>query len=264
MDFSSSTRKWVVAFSVALFANTAQADGLSDLKQALSKLKGTTPVAARITNQIERFRGSGDDLDVKKGLVTITAFDDENGLVIRYDADTLQRIDTEARAKAEDETAPTPTIMGLDNNLNTMDMRMKFSAVAHLEKRLTQARFEFEEEIEYQGRTLRMLHFYLPINAIISDKTTRKYVDSFEAGYSIIIDEQGNPVESELLFNGRGRAYIVLSVRAEVSSKTTYQVFGERLLQMTNEYKGRFESSLWPDSEYSGGHQLEIIDPNDF
>ena len=104
------------------------------------------------------------------------------------------------------------------------------------------------------------LGFELPMEAIISDKTTRKYVDKFDASYHITIDKEGNPVESEMSFKGRGRAYIVLSVKAELSAKSTYQVYGERLLQLTNEYEGTFKSSLWPDSRYSGGHELTVLE----
>lgn len=245
----------------ALASSQSFASGLQDLQSALAKLKGNTPVSALVTNRFEQSRGSGDDLVVKSGEVTVKANDDEQGLTMRYDAQVLQLMDEEAKARAQDEDANTPTLMGLNNNMSTMDMRLKFSSAAHLEKRLMQARFVTEEAFEHDGEELRKLLFDLPINAIISDKTTRKYVDSFDAEYSIVVDGDGNPVASELTFNGRGRAYIVLSVKAEVSNRSTYQVHGERLLQMTNEYQGRFESSLWPDSEYNGGHQLTLIEP---
>lgn len=243
-----------------LASGSAFANGLADLQSALSRLQGTTAVSAEITNRFEQSRGSDDDVVVKNGLVKIKASDGENGLTVFYNAATLKLMDEESKAKAEDEDVETPTLMGLNNNMGTMDMRLKFSSAAHLEKRLMQATFVAEEDVEYQGQNLRKLKFDLPINAIISDKTTRKYVDKFDAFYNIIIDDVGNPVESELFFKGRGRAYIVLSVKAEVSNKSTYQVYGERLLQITNDYQGKFASSLWPDSEYSGGHELKVIE----
>lgn len=253
----------VSLFCVNLVSVNAYADGLADLKAALTQLKGNTPVSAKITNRFEQARGSGDDIEVKKGEVTVRASDNESGLSVLYDASILQLMDEEAKAKAEDEEAQTPTLMGLNNNMGTMDMRLKFSSAAHLEKRLLQASFLSEESLQRDGLTLRKLHFELPIDAIISDKTTRKYVDKFDASYNIIIDQAGFPVESEMSFKGRGRAYIVLSVKAEVSSRSTYQVHGERLLQISNDYRGKFTSSLWPDSEYFGGHELELLDTVD-
>lgn len=238
----------------------AFADGLADLQSALAKLQGTTAVPAEITNRFEQSRGSDDAVVVKNGFVKIKASDGKNGLIVFYDVGTLKLMDEESKAKAADEEVATPTLMGLNNNMGTMDMHLKFSSAAHLEKRLMQAAFVAEEEVEYEGQNLRKLKFDLPINAIISDKTTRKYVDKFDASYNIIIDDAGNPLESELSFNGRGRSYIVLSVKAEVSNKTKYKVHGKRLLQVTNDYRGKFASSLWPDSEYSGGHELQVLD----
>lgn len=247
----------VVAMSAAM-GGKAMADGLADLKNALANLKGNSPVTAQITNVFEQARGEGDEIVVKKGYVQVKASDDINGLQVFYDAQTLRLMDEESLAKAEDEDAPTPTLMGLNNNLGTMDMRLKFSSAAHLEKRISQSTFVSEKEIEHEGKTLRKLTFDMPMEAIITDKTTRGYVDKFDASYTIIIDANGNPVESELNFNGKGRAYIVLSVKAEVFSKSTYQVLNDRLLQMTNSYGGNFKSSLWPDSSYQGGHEMQL------
>lgn len=247
----------VVAMSTAMSGHVL-ADGLSDLKNALANLKGNSPVTAQITNVFEQTRGEGDEVVVKKGYVQVKASDDVNGLQVFYDAQTLRLMDEESLAKAEDEDAPTPTLMGLNNNLGTMDMRLKFSSANHLEKRISQSTFISEEEIERDGVTLRELTFEMPMEAIITDKTTRGYVDKFDASYTIVIDENGYPIESELNFNGKGRAYIVLSVKAEVYSKSTYQVLNDRLLQITNQYGGNFKSSLWPDSSYEGGHEMQI------
>lgn len=248
------------AVCLSVVSTSAFANGLTDLKAALERLKGATPVTAEISNRFEQVRGSDDDQEIKNGFVKIKASDNQDGMAVFYDSDTLALIDAEAKARADDEDAETPTIRGLDNNLNTMDMRIKFSSAAHLEKRLSQASLVSEEELELNGETFRKLRFELPMEAIISDKTTRKYVDKFDASYHITIDKEGNPVESEMSFKGRGRAYIVLSVKAELSAKSTYQVYGERLLQLTNEYEGTFKSSLWPDSRYSGGHELTVLE----
>lgn len=261
VDFNKALKIPISLICLSLSSVNSYAGGLEDLKAALSRLKGHTPVKAQITNRFEQARGSGADVDVKKGEVTVEASDNEQGLSVLYDANLLRLIDEEEKARVEDEDAQTPTLMGLNNNMGTMDMRVKFSSAAHMEKRLMQANLVSEEEIERDGQRLRKLQFDLPIDAIISDKTTRKYVDKFDANYSIVIDDSGYPVESEMSFKGKGRAYIVLSVKAEVSNRSTYQVYGERLLQMTNEYEGKFTSSLWPDSEYFGGHEMIIGDP---
>ncbi|MBE1301201.1 MAG: hypothetical protein GJ680_14995 [Alteromonadaceae bacterium] len=142
----------VVAMSTAMSGHVL-ADGLSDLKNALANLKGNSPVTAQITNVFEQTRGEGDEVVVKKGYVQVKASDDVNGLQVFYDAQTLRLMDEESLAKAEDEDAPTPTLMGLNNNLGTMDMRLKFSSANHLEKRISQSTFISEEEIERDGVT---------------------------------------------------------------------------------------------------------------
>ena len=135
---------------LSLPSASVYADGLSDLQNALARLQGATAVSAEITNRFEQSRGSDDDVVVKNGFVKIKASDGENGLTVFYDAATLKLMDDESKAKAEDEDVETPTLMGLNNNMGTMDMRLKFSSAAHLEKRLMQATFEEEQEVEYQ------------------------------------------------------------------------------------------------------------------
>ena len=140
-----------------------------------------------------------------------------------------------------------------------MDLLVMFTSTANIEKRLSQASFLLEDKVELNSITRRRLKFDLPMEAIISDVNTRKYVDKFTCSYHIIIDDEGNPLQSEISFKGSGRAYLVLSVKVEQSGTSHYKVYGDRLVQIYSEYNGVITTSLSPDYGFSGGHELTVL-----
>ncbi len=241
--------------AAGICTNPVYADGLQDLKLALASLDSKTEIQGLVRNHIERVRGEGKDEVIKSGMAEVAVSDGEEGLKITYDNATLIKLDEESKAKAKDENADTPTMMAFDD-LGAIAVRNIFSSVAELEKRLSQSDFIEETEIEFEGKRARKLMFELPLEAIITEKATRDYVDRFEGSYEIIIDDFGYPLQSQISFSGKGRAYVVLTVRIDSTSSTRYQVIGDRLVQASNEFYGSFSSSLFPDSRYQGGHEL--------
>jgi len=233
-------------------ASTAFANGLEDLMQALSSLQGSKPITATLTSEVEVNRGDGDDKVIRTGNVDVVLHDGANGLQVTYSNDVMANIDIEANERVKDEDANTPTLNAVDR-LDATEMRSYLSASSSLLRRVEQATFLDEEVVDYQGKHYRMLSFELPMKSIISDKKTREYVDRFESQFQVIIDDQGIPLETRLDFNGKGRAYIVLSMKAFGNGLSQFTVVDNRLVTVRQEF-----TSGW-DSTFGEGSFKEVI-----
>ena len=130
------------------------------------------------------------------------------------------------------------------------ELKNILTAASSIERMITLATFIDEQSFEQNGQNLRKLTFELPMNAIINDKRTREYVKKFASNYEVIIDDEGLPLSSTLTFSGKGRAYIVLSVKAHGYSKANYQVVNQRLVQTMEENGSTFDSTFGYSERY--------------
>lgn len=254
-----SVRRNTYAHSILLSAavtlsTTAFADGLSDLKQALTRLQTESNISAVMDSSIISQRGEDKDRVIKKGHVQVQLKDGGDGLQVTYSNAVLRKIETESREKIANEEAETPTLDAL-RNLSATDFRSMLSAASSLERRLSQAKFIEETNTVFQGKPARVLHFTLPVESVISDKKTRGYVSKFESEYRVVIADDGSPLESHFEYRGKGRAYIVIRVEAFGSNSAQYKVLNGRLLRVRSENKSGY-SSTFGDGESTETYTL--------
>lgn len=241
---SNVNNKLLLICALAIMtSHTAMADGLSDLRAALSRLQGNSPISARLESTIIDNRGDGKDKVVKNGNVEVNLKDGEHGLQVTFSNHVLKSADEESNLRIKDEEADTPTLNAVDR-LEATELRTYLSSSSSLLRRLDQAMFIDEQEVVYYGEVVRVLNFELPMKTIVSDKRTREYVDEFEGKFQVIIDDEGVPLETQLNFKGEGRAYIVLSMKAYGTGTTKFKVVDERLVTMHQELTTRFESTF--------------------
>ncbi len=221
----------------------AFADGLSDLKSALERLQGNSPISAILEATIIENQGEGKDKVVKNGNVEINLQDGEQGLQITYSNQVLKNADEESNLRVKDEDADTPTLNAVDR-LEATELRALLSSASSLLRRLEQATFIDEQEVVYYGKAVRVLNFELPMRTIVNNKKTREYVDKFEGKFQVIIDDDGTPLETQLNFKGNGRAYIVLSLKAYGTGTTKFKVVNERLVTVHQEFTNGYESTF--------------------
>ncbi|WP_448568208.1 hypothetical protein [Thalassotalea ganghwensis] len=221
----------------------ALADGLSDLTSKLALLKGSQPIKATLNTQTSYQQGDGKDKVIKNGLGEVILSANTTGLQVTYSDETLLKLEQEARAQIKDENAPTPTLNAINRNSAT-ELKNTLSAASSIERMIAQATYIGEQSFEQDNQTLRKLSFDLPMQAIINDKRTREYVSKFSSNFEVVIDDEGVPISSELTFSGKGRAYIVLSVKAHGFSRSTYQVIHQRLVQTLEESGSTFDSTF--------------------
>jgi hypothetical protein len=234
----------------SLISHNAIADGLSDLKGALERLNGSELITAYYQSQFLEISDADDEDDRKEnnGLVKVQISDSEQGLQVTYDQAVMNKIEAESMQKSLDEKSDTPTLNAV-RDINATRMRNLLSAAPNLLRRIAKAEFVGEEQHEFEGQPARLLTFSLPLEAIIDDKKTREYVSKFEGKYSILIDDNGVPLESKTQFKGKGRAFVILSVKANSSNYNRYQVIDNRLVRVHNEYRREFSSTFGDNLE---------------
>jgi len=215
-----------------LGAPPSHADGLADLKGALARLQGQTPLKATLEVRTFDRHGEGADATEKQGQASVSLEEGARGLQVLYGRDTLARMDAESRQLARDPKARTPTVWGIGSLASTEIVTMT-SAASALARHVDEAQFRTEKADTWGGKAARMLTFSIPIDKLPPDQ--RKYVKEFDGTLSVWIAADGTPLASETHVAVKGRAFIVVSFDAVDDWNTTYAVLGDRLVALRDE-----------------------------
>jgi hypothetical protein len=212
----------------------AHADGVADLKAALARLPGTSPVKASIEATTWSRAGEGKEKDEQHGYAAIEIEEGPRGLQLRYARELMQRAEDEERAHAQDPNAPTPAgnAMGA---LGASEVRRLIGAAPALARAIDQASFTGERVEPYEGRPARRLSFTLGIDAL--GAKDRKYVKTFEGALDVWIDSDGTPLASRARRKLSGRALLVISFDVGNDEDHVYAVTGDRLVSVRRELR---------------------------
>ena len=213
-------------------APAARADGLADLKAALARLQGQTPLRATLDVKTVERRGEGADVVEKQGQASIGVEDGARGLQLLYARDTLARMDAESRSLVRDPKARTPTVWAI-GKLDSGEVLPMASAAPVLSRSLDEAVFKAEKPDAWSGRPARLLTFTVPVSTVPEQQ--RKYVRQFDSTLSIWIATDGTPLASTTVTSVKGRAFVVVSFEALDENNCTYGVVGDRLMTLRSE-----------------------------
>lgn len=256
------THRFLVAVVslTTLISTAAAADGLADLKAALSELKGEAPLTVVYSRSFKEISDADDEDDRKEttGEVAVLVSDGDAGLQVTYSEQVLEKIEVESEQKAQDEEVNTPTLNAL-GGISATQLSRLLSASSSLTRMIDRASYIGEETHMHNEKPVRLLSFNLPLEVVVNDKKARDYVKKFEGVYRILIDENGIPLETRTEFKGKGRAFVVLSVTVENNEFSQYEVHKGRLVRTRNEYSNSF-SSTFGDNESSGVNTVSIRD----
>ncbi|MBO1254404.1 hypothetical protein J3L16_01750 [Alteromonas sp. 5E99-2] len=241
--FHSSISLSVFVLFSGLSSFSVSADGLDDLKSALSRLNKDVEIRADINYQLSTESVQSGESQYREGVVDFSVHSHENGLDTQVSSQVMQKLNEEAALRNENEDAQTPTLMAL-NNVDAVDINRYLTAAKEIERTLEQATFVNETTLERDGISLRQLNFTLPLESLIRDKQARKYASKFSSSYQVLIDENGVPVEEHLDYEGSGRAYIVIKVAASGSIDTEFQEYNGRLVRVKDEGIQRTDSTF--------------------
>ncbi len=215
-------------------ASAAQADGLSDLKAALARLQGQTPLKATVDAKTWNRQGEGKELEETQGSASVLVEESQRGLQVLYSKEMLSKLEAEERLKEKDQKAKTPTLAAL-GEVNSSALRPMISAASHLLRNLEKAIFKGEKNDSFNGKPARLLNFEVSIDKLTEKE--RKYMKKFESFFNVWIAEDGTPLASRAAQKVEGRAFVVISFEAKNEEEWVYGTVGDRLIALRRESK---------------------------
>lgn len=219
---------------LVLYSTGARADGPADLKAALARLQGQTPLKAVLEISRRTHQGEGKDQEETVSKATVTLEDGARGLQVLYGKDLLARAEAEENAREKDAKAKTPTLSAM-RDIGAGELRPMISAAGTLARRMEKAVFKGEEVQAYGGKPARLLSFGIALESI-SEKD-RKFIKKYEGSLDIWIAADGTPLASHSKDLASGRAYVVISFESKSDDQSVYKVVGERLITIHKEIK---------------------------
>ncbi|MDA8621329.1 hypothetical protein N9L48_01670 [Psychrosphaera sp.] len=216
---------------------------MQKLTEALDKLDAKVPVAGHIVVSFNNIEGEGKKQTQKSGQASLMVREDVNGLTTSYSSRLVQNMKEESAAKLENEEASTPTIDAI-NDFSMSNINNLLSPIDSLNQLLKSATLNKVEEVATNDEGQSKLHFSLPVEAIITNKRTREYVDDFDGRMTLTISEDGTPIELAAEYKGSGRAYVVFSVKAAGTRLQKFDVVGNRLVMTVRESFSSYDSTF--------------------
>jgi hypothetical protein len=222
-----------LAASLALSPLMARADGQADLRAALARLAGSSPMKATLEVSTLERRGEGKDASEKPGRATVQLEDNPGGLQVRYGPELLARLDAEGRARAKDPEAKTPAINAL-KDVDATEIRPLVAAATALARDIDGATFKAERADSWHGRAARVVSFSIPMDTLSAEQ--KKYLKHFDGTLDVWIAADGTPLASARHVSVSGRAMVVISFEAQDDNDRTYAVAGDRLVIVREEW----------------------------
>ncbi|MDB2374055.1 hypothetical protein N9W11_05785 [Psychrosphaera haliotis] len=216
---------------------------MKKLNDALSELGEAVPVSGHVVVSFNKVEGDGKKSKEKSGQVALMVREDMNGLTTSYSTNVLKNMKQESAAKLKDEDASTPTIDAI-NDFSMSNINNLLSPIDSLNQLLKSATLTRVENLKEQVEGASKLHFTLPVEAIITNKRTREYVDKFDGEMTLTVKADGTPIELLANYNGSGRAYVVFSVKAAGTRLQRFDVVGNRLVMTMRESFSSYDSTF--------------------
>jgi hypothetical protein len=206
----------------ALFALTLlplRADGLSDLKAALQRLKGRGPLAAQA--QVQTWsREGGKKAEPKVGGATVRLEDGPQGLKLGWTPAQLERLAAAKGKKAKDgETAAL-------NSLDAAEALRLVRAAEDLLGELEEASQLGEQAETWEGHPARKLTLNMPLG---QDEEDRKIFKEAKSVATVWIAGDGTPLAMVHQLDLKGRVMLI-SFQVHTKAQRRYQAHQGRLL----------------------------------
>lgn len=215
-------------------SGAAHADGVSDLRNALTRLQASAPVKAVVEAKTWNRRGEGKEQEEVQGAASVALEDSGRGLQVLYSKDLLARLESEERAKEKDPKSKAPLAAAM-SELGSGELRSMCAAAGSLTRLLAKANLKSEKNDQYNGKPARLLSFEIPLEKLA--EKDRKYVKNYQNNVDIWIDADGTPLASKSSEVVSGRAFVVISFESKEDESQIYGVSGDRLFVLKKERK---------------------------
>lgn len=212
--------------SLLLLGTLLRADALGDLRDALARLDGQSPVKASVEYQFWSRQGDDKKPLITEGRAAATVEDGPQGLRMSWAPDLLQAAAQEAQAQAADPDAKASTRQALEG-LRALTVRDALHGAGALLRTLEQAQLVEAREDAWQGRPARLLRLKLSPRLSRQD---RKYVKEMEASAQVWVGADGLPLAAETQVHVKGRAFLVISFEQQERETFRFARSGGRLV----------------------------------
>ena len=255
MTMNKRSALCLLALLLCAGADAARADGLSDLRGALARLQGQSPLKASVQVKDWRRTGEGKDAKETQGQATIGLDDGPRGLQPLYGHDLLARLDAESRAAVKDKSAKKP-LTEVMKQLDLDQMRMLASAAPSLLREIDESQFKSESADTWAGKPARKLVFEGSIDSL--SESDRKYVRDFKQVLTLWIAADGTPLASQRHLDVSGRAFVVVSFESHSDEQRSYAAAGDRLVTTSDDEKGSAKGA-GEAQEYRTERSLQVL-----
>lgn len=218
--------------ALLLAAGAARADGLADLKAALARPSGATPLRMQVDTRITRKLGEGKEAEEESGQAGVLLELSARGLGVTYGSATLAKVQAELRAKSRNPNSKTPTMKAL-GEIDVSELLSMSSAGPALARAMERSIFKGERSEAWQGKPARLLTFDAPLSSL-SDRE-KKYAKKFESVLQVWVGADGMPLASRMRTAISGRAFVVVSFESTNTEDQVYGAVGEHLVVVRKE-----------------------------
>lgn len=202
-----------------------RADGLSDLRAALQKLKGTEPVRAALEYDFWRQTTEDKKPVVSQGKATAQVEEGSQGLRITWARPLLQQAAQESRAQRQQPDQPTPTRTAL-RGVDVVEVAESLNQAEALLRDLEQAQLQEERPEPWQGHPARLLLLKMTPRLPASAK---KYLKELKVDAKVWVGADGLPLAYASSLSFKGSRFLI-SFEGGNSQERQFSHVGGRLL----------------------------------
>jgi hypothetical protein len=222
----------LLALALSALSLSAQASGLPELKAALQRLQGESPLKGQVRVKSENHMNEGkDDAETEIGQVGLPFEDGPQGLRLQFPQAVLEKALAEDQSRDTNPKASTPTATGLVE-LGYRQVRDMTRAGESLARQVQRSSFKGERTETWQGKPTKVLSFDLP------QRNPNKYVKSFSQVLDVWVAADGTPLASRVKQTVSGRAMMVVSFESHATEEAQYAVVADRLVALKRSFAG--------------------------
>jgi hypothetical protein len=204
---------------------TLRADGLSDLRSVLEKLKATQPIKARVKAEVSANVVDDSKPTTATGTMEVLVEHNESGIAVRWAQTDLQKVREEADKKNGNPNS-VPILRQTMDSFEAALMRSLVDQSDRLLRDLQSATVESDAKETRNGAPLRKL--VLKLNRALSE-SEKKSVKTISTTLHLWVNDAGIPVCSEEKTDLKGSRFFI-SFDSTEGNKKSYQVVGDRLV----------------------------------
>ncbi len=221
---------------VLCWAPLLRADGLSDLRLALGRLKGHEAISVSVELNLWKRRKDGGEPVITQGEGRVTAEDGPAGIALRFSPQLLPQVDQESLEKMKTADIPTPK----NDCMDELGARRIWEYLGYSDavlRELEQCKLTGEELGTRDGRSVRVLH--LTVNPSIPT-SIKKLLDKLETHVSVWTELDGTPLYAEIHYTYKGSRFFI-GFSGTHDEILDFRIQGHRLVVVKHDWKETYE-----------------------